>query len=66
MAETFYYTRKTELVYHRSWPTRNELEMEVFSYLEGFNKPRRRHFRLGNLSPIYYEQQLVTQIEASA
>jgi hypothetical protein len=29
-------TLKTELIYQRSWPTRHELEMEVFSYLEGF------------------------------
>ena len=66
MAETFFATLKTELVYRRSWPTRHELEMEVFSYLEGFYNPRRRHSRLGNLSPTDYEQQLVTQKEASA
>ncbi len=66
MAETFFATLKTELVYRRSWPTRHELEMEVFSYLEGFYNPRRRHSRLGNLSPTDYEQQLVTQNEASA
>ena len=66
MAETFFATLKTELVYRRSWPTRHELEMEVFSYLEGFYNPRRRHSRLGNLSPTDYEQQLVTQNEESA
>ena len=66
MAETFFATLKTELVYRRSWPTRHELEMEVFSYLKGFYNPRRRHSRLGNLSPTDYEQQLVTQKEASA
>lgn len=66
MAETFFATLKAELVYRRSWPTRHELEMEVFSYLEGFYNPRRRHSRLGNLSPTDYEQQLVTQNEASA
>lgn len=66
MAETFFATLKTELVYRRSWPTRHELEMEVFSYLQGFYNPRRRHSRLGNLSPSDYEQQFVTQNEASA
>jgi putative transposase len=53
MAETFFVTLQTELVYHRSWPTWptwHELEMEVFSFLEGFYNPRRRHSRLGNLS----------------
>jgi len=65
MAETFFATLKTELVYRRSWPTRHELEMEVFSYLEGFYNPG-RHSRLGNLKPTDYEQQLVTRNEASA
>ncbi|MEX5237611.1 hypothetical protein RCG96_17735 [Kocuria sp. CPCC 205236] len=46
--------------------TRHDPEMEVFSHPEGFYNPRRRHSRLGNLSPTDYEQQLVTQKEASA
>jgi transposase InsO family protein len=37
--------------------------MEVFSYIEGFYNPRRRHSRLGNLSPATYEQQITTQNE---
>lgn len=65
MAETFFATLKTVLVYRWSWPTRPDLEMEVFSYLEDFYNPRRRYSRLGNLSPTDYEQQLVTQNEAS-
>jgi putative transposase len=52
LAESFFATLKEELVYRRSWPTRHELEMEVFSYIEGFYNPRRRHSRLGNLSCI--------------
>jgi transposase InsO family protein len=69
MAESFFATLKAELVYRRAWPTRHELEMEVFSYIEGFYNTRRRHSRLDNLSPAAYEQlltQRVTQNEASA
>ncbi|MGC5649587.1 UNVERIFIED_CONTAM: hypothetical protein RF653_04430 [Kocuria sp. CPCC 205316] len=66
MAETLCATLKTELVYRRSWPTRHEPEMEVFSHPEGFYNPRRRHSRLGDLSPTDCEQQLVTHKEASA
>lgn len=69
MCESFFATLKEEMVYRRSWPTRHELEMEVFSYIEGFYNPVRRHSRLDNLSPIAYEQHLTTrttQIEASA
>ena len=54
-------TLKTELIYRRSWPTRHQLEMEVFSYLEGFYNTRRRHSRLGNLSPTDYENIHLTQ-----
>ncbi|WP_191842792.1 IS3 family transposase [Catellatospora chokoriensis] len=45
MAETFFATLKTELVYTKAGPSRDELEMEVFSYIEGFytrDGPRRR------------------------
>jgi putative transposase len=69
MAESFFATLKAELVYRQAWPTRHELEMEVFSYIEGFYNPRRRHSRLDNLSPAAYEQLLkeqATQKEASA
>lgn len=66
MAETFFATLKTELVYHGSWSTRHKLEKEVFSYLEGFYNSRRRHSRLDNLSPTDDERQLVRQNEATA
>jgi putative transposase len=65
MAESFFATLKEEMIYRRAWPTRHELEMEVFSYIEGFYNPLRRHSRLGNLSPAAYEQQLTTQTEVS-
>jgi transposase InsO family protein len=39
--------------------------MEVFSYLEGFYNIRRRHSRLGNLSPIDHENIRLTQNEVS-
>ncbi len=69
MAESVFATLKTELVYRRAWPTRHELEMEVFSYIEGFYNPNHRHSRLDNLSPAAYERmitQQVTETEVSA
>ena len=65
MAESFFATVKEEMIYRRAWPTRHELEMEVFSFIEGFYNPLRRHSRLGNLSPAAYEHQLMTQTEVS-
>jgi Transposase and inactivated derivatives len=57
VAETFFATLKKELVYRRSWPTRQELRSEVFEYIEGFYNPRRRHSTLGMLSPAGFEEQ---------
>ena len=65
MAESFFATLKEEMIYRRAWPSRHELEMEVFSFIEGFYNPLRRHSRLGNLSPAAYEQHLTTQPEVS-
>jgi transposase InsO family protein len=65
MAESFFATLKEEMIYRRAWPTRHEIEMEVFSFIEGFYNPLRRHSRLGNLSPAACEQQLMAQTEVS-
>jgi transposase InsO family protein len=51
VAETFFATLKKELVYRRAWPTKRELEIEIFEYIEGFYNRRRRHTALGMLSP---------------
>jgi hypothetical protein len=66
MVESFFASLKEELIYQRSWPTRYELEMEVFSYIEGFYNTRRRHSKLNNLSPIDYENIQLTRNEVSA
>jgi putative transposase len=57
MAETFFATLKTELIYTPSWSTHHKLESEVFSSIESFDNPKRRHSRLRNLSPATFEQQ---------
>jgi transposase InsO family protein len=66
MAESVFANLKSELIYPRAWPTRHELEMEVFSYLEGLYNSRRRHSWLGDLSPNDYENIHLTRNEVSA
>lgn len=61
VAETFFATLKKELYHRRTWPTRRELETEIFEYIEGFYNRRRRHGSLGMLSPADYEQQAAAQ-----
>jgi len=49
--ESFFATLKEEMIYQRPWPTRHELEMDVFSFIEGFYNPVRRHSRLSKPQP---------------
>ncbi len=55
VAETFFATLKKELIYRRTWPDRQELKTEVFDYIESFYNRRRRHSRLGWISPAEFE-----------
>ena len=55
VAESFFATIKKELVDRRRWPTRAELRTEVFDYIETFYNRERRHSRLGQRSPVEFE-----------
>lgn len=55
--ESFFSSLKTELFAGRSVPqTRWEARRELFEYIEIFYNRRRRHSKLGYLSPIAYEE----------
>jgi putative transposase len=56
LAESFVATLKTELLYRRSWPTRQVARTAIFEYIEGFYNTRRRHSALGYLSPAEFEE----------
>ena len=56
LAESFVASLKTELLYRRSWPTRESARVAIFEYIETFYNPKRRHSSLGYLSPVEYEQ----------
>ena len=53
--ESFISTIKNELIRRRSWTSRDQARLAVFSYIETFYNPRRRHSALGYRSPIEYE-----------
>jgi len=55
VAESFFATLKKELVYRSSWPDKNELRSEIFTFIEIFYNRKRRHSTLGMLSPVDYE-----------
>jgi putative transposase len=53
--ESFISTIKNELIKRRSWTSRDQARLAVFSYIETFYNPRRRHSALGYRSPNEYE-----------
>jgi putative transposase len=55
LMENFFSTLKTELVYRRTWRTREEAENELFTYIDGWYNRERIQARLGWQSPDEYE-----------
>lgn len=50
VAESFFKTLKTELIYQHTYKTKKQAKMAVFEYIEGFYNTNRRHSYLGNLT----------------
>ncbi|WP_255474699.1 IS3 family transposase [Pseudonocardia sp. EV170527-09] len=55
LMKNFFSTLKTELVYRKSWRTREEAENELFAYIDGWYNTERIQGRLGWRSPGEYE-----------
>ncbi|MCC9138498.1 IS3 family transposase, partial [Pontibacter silvestris] len=55
VAESFFKTLKTELIYHRRFTTRQEARLAILEYIEIFYNRERRHSALGYLTPCQYE-----------
>ena len=53
--ESFFSTLKTERTASKVCRTRNEARADVFDYIERFYNPRRRHSKLGYISPMEFE-----------
>ena len=45
-----------ELIDRRSWQTKIEARLALFTYIEGWYNPRRRHSALGQISPAKFER----------
>jgi putative transposase len=63
MAESFFATLECELIDRRSWPTKTDARLALFSYIEGWYNPRRRHSALGQVSPVTFEQRFGAQTQ---
>ena len=56
MAESFFATLECELIDRRSWQTKTEARFALFTYIDGWYNPRRRHSALGQISPAKFER----------
>ena len=61
VAESFFHTLKTELVYHETYRTHTQAKTSLFEYIEVFYNRYRKHSALGYKSPEQYEQVLYKQ-----
>jgi putative transposase len=53
--ESFFSSLKIERTNRKVYRTRDEARADVFDYIERFYNPRRRHSKLGYLSPMEFE-----------
>lgn len=56
MAESFFASLECELIDRHSFQTKSEARLALFSYIEGWYNPRRRHSALGRVSPNNFER----------
>ena len=66
VAESFFATLKTELVYRSAWPTRGAVQHAVFEFIEVFYNRRRLHSTLGYCSPVEYEAMMVPRARSAS
>jgi putative transposase len=56
MAESFFASLECELLDRRTFKTKIEARLAVFTWIEAWYNPRRRHSALGHVSPINFER----------
>jgi putative transposase len=56
VAESFFKTIKTELIYHHKYKTRMEAELQIFEYIETWYNRVRRHSTLNGKSILEFNQ----------
>jgi transposase InsO family protein len=55
VAESFFHTLKTELVFHERYKTREQAQASIFEYIEVFYNRKRRHSANNLMSPANFE-----------
>ncbi len=59
VVESFFATRKTELVVDADWPTRPIVQRDLLEFIEVWYNRQRRHQTLGYRTPLQYEREVL-------
>ncbi len=59
VAESFFHTLKTELVYHEVYETKAQANQSIFEYIEVYYNRQRMHSSNNNLSPVEFEEKML-------
>ena len=62
MAESFFASLECELINRRSWQTKSQARLAVFTWIESWYNPLRRHSGIGYKSPNNFEKDLYNEI----
>lgn len=57
IAESFFHTIKTELIYTNRYATREIAKQSIFQYIEVYYNRVRRHSAIGSIAPMIFENQ---------
>jgi len=57
VAESFFHSIKTELIYTERYATRDEAKQCVFQYVEVYYNRVRRHSAIGSIATVVFENQ---------
>ena len=61
MAESFFASLECELIDRRSWKTKTEARLAIFTWIEAWYNPHRRHKGIQQQSPINFERSIDQQ-----
>lgn len=58
VAESFFHSLKTELIYTQRYANREIAKQSIFQYIEVYYNRMRRHSTIGSIAPLVFENQL--------
>jgi transposase InsO family protein len=66
VAESFFKTLKTELIYHNKYQTKQQAALSIFEYIETWYNKHRRHKHLNNLTITEYHKSINNNLKNAA